>query len=62
MSKKRFRAEKLVQASLFHPSKQTPLWDALPVETRTQVTRLIAQMLKQHRSREQPGDGEACDE
>ena len=62
MSRKRFGAEKPIQASLFHPSKRTPLWNALPLETRTQVTRLIAQMLKQHRSREQPGDGEACNE
>ena len=62
MNKKRLSAERLIQASLFHPPKDTPLWDALPVETRTQVTLLIAQMLKQYRSREQPGDGEACDE
>jgi len=44
----RFEAE---QTNLFHPERVSPAWEALPVETRRNVTRLVARMLSAHRAR-----------
>jgi hypothetical protein len=39
------------QGSLFHPPRQTPPWSTLPLELRTEVTKLVARMLSAHRLR-----------
>lgn len=44
----RFEAE---QANLFHPRRVRPEWEALPVETREEVTKLVARMLRGHQAR-----------
>lgn len=44
----RFEAE---QANLFHPRRVRPEWEALPVEAREEVTKLLARVLKAHRAR-----------
>lgn len=43
----RFAAE---QGNLFHPQRERPAWMALPLETRKEVARLVAQMLKRHQA------------
>jgi hypothetical protein len=39
----RFEAE---QANLLHPRRVRPAWEALPVDAREQVTKLLARMLR----------------
>ncbi len=46
--KRQFEA---AQANLFHPRRVRPAWSSLPVETREEVTKLVARMLKQERAR-----------
>ena len=37
------------QLDLFHPYPKTPQWTNLPPEERQQTTRLLVQLLRQHR-------------
>ena len=39
------------QTNLFYPKRVSPACRAFPVETREQVTKLVAQMLSAHRAR-----------
>jgi hypothetical protein len=54
----RFEVE---QANLFHPRRVRPEWEALPVETREEATKLLARMLRAHQARHAalPVTGEA---
>lgn len=51
MNQTRHRRLKGEQGSLFHPPRQTPPWSTLPLELRTEVTKLVARMLSTHRLR-----------
>lgn len=44
----RFEVE---QANLFHPRRVRPEWEALPMETREEATKLLARMLRDHQAR-----------
>jgi len=44
----RFETE---QANLFHPRRVRPAWEVLPVETRGEVTKLLARLLKAYQVR-----------
>lgn len=39
------------QTNLFHPKRVRPAWETIPVETRRQVTTLVARMLSAYRAR-----------
>lgn len=40
------------QTNLFHPKRLRPAWDSLPVDARTEVTKLFARMLSVYRERQ----------
>ncbi|MEO8180625.1 MAG: hypothetical protein ABI895_17455 [Deltaproteobacteria bacterium] len=44
----RFETE---QTNLFHPKRARPAWETLPLETRVEVTKLVARMLSAHLAR-----------
>lgn len=51
------RRREIEQGHLFHPGQVRPAWEALPVETRTEVTRVLAQMLSAYQARHDAGSG-----
>jgi hypothetical protein len=52
------------QLGLFHPPRKNPKWESLPAEARQTVTKLLAQMLRQHHAERLVSDDakEASDE
>lgn len=40
------------QANLFHRKRSRPAWEALPLESREEVTKRVAQMLRAHQARQ----------
>ncbi len=47
------------QGHLFHPKRVRPAWETLPVETRMEVTKLVARMLSAYRERHAAASGAA---
>jgi delta 1-pyrroline-5-carboxylate dehydrogenase len=41
-------ARRTRQLTLFTPSRPEPNWEAIPPETRQQIERLLARMLREH--------------
>jgi hypothetical protein len=44
--------QRAIQLTLFQPSRNEPSWDALSIEVRQQVLRLLARMLRDHFARQ----------
>ena len=45
------------QGHLFHPEGVRPAWESLPVETRMEVTKLVARMLSAYQTRHAAAPG-----
>ena len=60
MQRRRRGRFEVQQANLFDPRRVRPEWEALPAETREEVTKLLARMLKalQVRHAARPGTAE----
>jgi hypothetical protein len=58
------RRRPIHQLGLFHPPRKNPKWQTLPAEVRQTVTKLLAQMLRQHHAERLASDNarEANDE
>lgn len=58
------RRRSIHQLGLFHPPRKNPKWESLPAEARQTVTKLLAQMLRQHHAKRLVSDDarEASDE
>jgi len=50
------------QVNLFHPKRVRPAWEALPVEARREVTKLVARMLSAYKARHAAADAEVQDD
>jgi hypothetical protein len=40
--------QRAIQLTLYHPVRNEPRWEALPIEIRQQVLHLLARMLRGH--------------
>ena len=45
---RRHNPRRAVQLELFHPPRQTPAWQTLPLARQVQTVTLLAQLLQEH--------------
>jgi hypothetical protein len=52
LMRKPFTRLRARQLNLFHPPPKTPMWESLSAETRIEVVKLVAWILRDHRARD----------